>query len=307
VLNRSLVAGLLLTLGSSGCQRKNSDSKPSPAPPTVASWPTAAGPGPSAGGRLDAPLHLPAQLPAGQKAPLLILLHGLGSSGEAIESASDWPAFAAQHGVAWIAPNGSVDRHGRRFWNAGPSCCNFDGATVDHVAALAELIQRLVADAPLDGSRVFLGGHSNGGFMAHRFACERPDLVRGIVSIAGAGPLERAACKVPAALRVLQIQGDADPIVTYQGGHLFKDPSLPEHASARKSVADWAAALGCAQTPIVGGSLDLESSLPGAETRTESYAGCKSGSVELWTVGGGTHYIGFNSPAPELIWNFLNH
>jgi polyhydroxybutyrate depolymerase len=178
---------------------------------------------------------------------------------------------------------------------------------VDDVAYLAAVIDDVQRRFNVDARRIFLVGHSNGGFMAHRFACERPELVRGIVSIAGAGPLDRSACKNPSSsLRVLEIHGDADPIVTYDGGHLFKNPSLPEHASARRTVADWAAALGCRSTQVAGPALDVEPHLAGAETRTESYPGCKSGSVELWTVRGGSHYVGFRSPAPAAIWDFLN-
>ena len=37
----------------------------------------------------------------------------------------------------------------------------------------------------VDPGRVCLIGHSNGGFMSHRFACDRADLVAAIVSLAG--------------------------------------------------------------------------------------------------------------------------
>ena len=142
--------------------------------------------------------------------------------------------------------------------------------------------------------------------MAHRLACERPELVRGIVAVAGTGPLDRAACKAPGDLRVLQIHGDADPIVTYGGGHLFDDASLPVHLSATKTAANWAAALGCEPAPRALAPLDLEAALPGAETRRQGYAACKRGKVELWTVSGGSHYIGFRSPAPAAVWAFLS-
>jgi polyhydroxybutyrate depolymerase len=300
-----MFAHSLLIFASASCQRPNHDPKPvaTAKSQTVTAAPTASV---APADRLEAALHLPAKPGQDHKLPLLIMLHGLGSSAEDIEASGDWPAFATQHDLAWVVPNGPRDRNGRRFWNAGPSCCNFDALPVDHVAALAELIQRLVATAPIDAARVFVGGYSNGGFMAHRFACERPDLVRGIVSIAGTGPLDRSACKAPSSLRVLQIHGDADPIVTYEGGHLFKNASLPEHASARKTVADWAAALGCRSTPVAEPALDLEPSLPGAETRSESYEGCKSGSVKLWTIAGGSHYVAFRAPAPSAIWDFLS-
>lgn len=256
--------------------------------------------------RLDAPLHLPPNLAPGTKAPLLVMLHGLGSSAELIAQLSEWPKFAEDHGLAWIAPNGPLDHKGRRFWDAGPSCCNFDQLKVDHVAELSELIERVAGSGPIDRERIFVGGYSNGGFMAHRLACEKPELVRAIISVAGSGPLDHSSCKKPVALGVLQIQGDADPIVTYEGGHLFKDPKLPEHVSARKTAEDWAASLACSAKPKTLEPVDFEANIPGLETRRERYEGCKLGHVELWTVAGGAHYIGFRAPGPAAIWQFLN-
>jgi polyhydroxybutyrate depolymerase len=236
----------------------------------------------------------------------LIVLHGFGASAEALEQHTDLRAFASEQGVAWLAPNGPFDRKGRRFWNAGPSCCNFDQLAVDHVAALAELVERHRDHPRIDRGRVFVLGYSYGGFMAHRFGCERPELVRGIASVAGAGPLEPVTCQAPQGLRVLQAHGDADAIVTYRGGRLFNQPTMPEHASAAKTVADWAARLGCAEKPTAAAPFDLDGKLAGSETVVARYGGCSRGAIELWTVAGGNHYIGSRSQALEAMWKFLN-
>lgn len=255
---------------------------------------------------LEAVLHLPALAP-GETAPLLLMLHGLGASGEQLEAGSDWRELAQRRRIAWLSPNGPRDRHGRRFWDAGPSCCNFERLPVDHVAALADLIERSLASGRIDRSRVIVGGHSNGAFMAHRLACERPDLVSGVIAIAGTGPLDPAACKTARTLRVLQIHGEADPIVTYAGGHLFRSPSLPRHLSAPVTAANWAEQLGCGAEPVKLAPLDLEAELAGAETHRWSYPGCKSGKVELWTVTGGGHNVAFRTPAPAAVWSFLTN
>ncbi len=297
MLARAVLA-LTSLIFASACQRNPSEPKPAASAAIVPSA-TVSVP------ELDAVLHLP-QSRAGERAPLLILLHGLGSSGQELAAGSDWPTFAEAHGIAWVAPNGPVDKRGRRFWAAGPECCNFDQLPVDHVAALSALILRLGASTGVDASRVFVGGHSNGAFMAHRLACERPDLVRGIIAVAGTGPLHREDCKPPGALRVLQIHGEQDPIVTYPGGHLFRNPAYPEHLSAQRTASDWAAALGCAATPRTAPSLNLEMQLPGAETRVEAYDDCKAGAVQLWSVAGGNHFLAFRAPAPEAVWAFLS-
>jgi len=242
----------------------------------------------------------------GQKVPLLLILHSLGTSAEDVAAKTDWPSVADQQGIAWLAPNGPIDAQGRRFWDAGPECCNFDGPPLDHVAALRKLLERVLVGAPIDRERVFVGGTSNGGFMAHRLACAAPDLVAGIVSIAGAGPSENPTCMPAQSLRVLQIHGDADPIVTYGGDHLFQDPKLPRHPSAEQTVGAWAVRLGCSDRPIEAPPLDLEAHRPGIDTRVTRYEGCSRGQVELWTVTGGGHYLAYRSPAPEIIWRFLN-
>src|SRR4051794_38061633 len=105
------------------CRCEPEPSAPSAAPlasatPSPPASVAAAAPPPPTG--LEATVHLPPSLASGKKAPLLIMLHGLGSSGEDIQ-ASDWPSFASSHGVAWMAPSGPKDSKGRRFWNAGAS------------------------------------------------------------------------------------------------------------------------------------------------------------------------------------------
>jgi polyhydroxybutyrate depolymerase len=233
------------------------------------------------------------------------MLHGLGSSGADLER-SAWSAFAEQQGLAWIAPNGTADSRGRRFWNAGATCCNFDHLAVDHVAALAELIERAVRTMPVDAARVYVGGHSNGAFMAHRFACERPELIRGILALSGTSSLDHSGCKVPQQLHVVQVHGDADPVVLFEGGHLFKNAANPESTSAEQTAQVWAQALGCEAAAKPQPAVDLEPSLPGAETQVSSYSGCKRGQVDLFRIVGGGHVIGLRAPAPATLWAALN-
>jgi polyhydroxybutyrate depolymerase len=311
-----LAATCCAVLCLNACERQPAASKPAasaPAASVVSVTPpvpgSAAAPAaPALSGEPDvsgAEVHLPPGLAADRKVPLLMMLHSLGTSAEDIQSRTDWTTFAEQNGIAWLAPNGPIDGRGRRFWDAGPSCCNFDGPPRDHVAVLRALLEESLARHPIDRERVYVGGISNGGFMAHRLACAAPELVRGVVSISGAGPLETASCQSPSSLRVLEVHGDADPIVSYQGGHLFKDPSLPQHASAEKTVRDWAERLGCRSDPVAGEPVNLETRFPGYETRVSRYERCTRGRVELWTVTGGNHYLAFRTPAPEVIWQFL--
>jgi polyhydroxybutyrate depolymerase len=239
----------------------------------------------------DPEVHvLPAAGAPGERHPLLLFLHGLGGSGTEALTSPALRALAERNGMVVVAPDGAVDSRGRRFWNAGSACCNLDGKAVNDLARLEALLSHWIARPEIDPTRVFVLGFSNGGFMAHRLACFMDDRLAAVVSIGGAGRATDEACAPVSPIAVLEVHGDADPIVRYDGGRVFNDRALDPHPSAPQTFHDWAARLGCADAPKVA-TADLDPRLPGAETRIESYAGCPHGSAELWTVHGGGHQV----------------
>ncbi len=52
-------------------------------------------------------------------------------------------------------------------------------------------------------------------------------------------------------------------------------------------------------------TLDLDSGLPGAETKVERYDGCQA-AVELWTIQGGSHVPALQPIWGETIYGFLS-
>ena len=228
----------------------------------------------------------------GERLPLLLYLHGLGGSGSEALSSPELRALAQRHRMVLVAPDGNLDREGRRFWNAGGACCNFDGKAVNDVARLEALIYHWTQRPEIDPARVYVVGFSNGGFMAHRLACYMDDRLAAIVSIGGAGRAPEEACAPVSTIAVLEIHGDADPIVRYGGGHVLDNRAADPHPSAPQTFHDWAERLGCpSQAKPKTTTADLDPRLPGAETKVESYADCPHGSVELWTVRGGGHQV----------------
>ncbi|HWO08668.1 MAG TPA: PHB depolymerase family esterase [Polyangiaceae bacterium] len=252
------------------------------------------------GGRLQLPER------ASGKLPLLVFLHGLGGSGGELAEGLGLAELSESLGFGYIAPDGVLDHSGRRFWNATESCCNFDGLAVDHVQLLRRWITQATANPRVDPGRVYIVGFSNGGFMAYRAACELGPLLRGIVSIAGAGSSGAAACRPNAKLSVVQIHGDRDPIVSFEGGYLFGDGQRPAHPSAEASVAAWAELDGCSGSAQPTRELDLDPRVPGAETQVVSYSGCGERRVELWRIPGGDHFAGLSRRSARAIWDFIS-
>jgi polyhydroxybutyrate depolymerase len=250
------------------------------------------------------PLHLPMNASA-DPLPLLVFLHGLGGSGDDLREGLHLDEMAQAFAFAFIVPDGVLDSSGRRFWNASESCCNFDGVEVDHVAALRRWIGEATANPKVDARRVYLIGFSNGGFMAYRAGCEIGSLLAGIVSIAGAGPGATAACHPDKPLDVLQIHGERDPIVKFDGGHLFADDRRPRYPSAEQSVAYWAKVDHCTGKPTPARELDINPRLPGAETVVWNYAGCAGNRVELWKILGGDHSAGLSRYGLKAILDWI--
>jgi polyhydroxybutyrate depolymerase len=232
-------------------------------------------------------------------------LHGLGGSGAELSRGLHLKELSDGLGFAFFAPDGMLDNSGRRFWNASPSCCNFDQLSVDHLGLLRSWIQDALKNPKLDPARVYLVGYSNGGFLAHRAACELGSLVRGIFSIGGAGPNQPKQCHPDKVPNIVEIHAEDDAIVAFKGGYLFADRSRPAHPSAEATVGAWRKLAGCAEPAQLARDLDLDPRIAGAETQVWAFPECRQGSVELWRIRGGGHGSGLSRLSVLAIWESI--
>src|SRR5690348_1716650 len=91
------------------------------------------------GGDRPVELQVP-ELLEGETYPLVVILHGYGASGFLQQAYFEMSDLAEREGVFVLAPDGLTDSAGRQFWNADPTCCDFDGSNPDDVAYLGGLI-----------------------------------------------------------------------------------------------------------------------------------------------------------------------
>jgi polyhydroxybutyrate depolymerase len=154
-------------------------------------------------------LHVPPLLrgsPAlGEGRPAMVVLHGWQDTAEASARNTRFADLSDRDGVLVAWPEGV-----RASFNAGLCCGDAAALRVDDVAFLTEVVGQLKARG---AGRIAVVGFSNGGMMAYRFACERPDLVDtvGVMS----GTLEIPHCKGP--IRALALHGLHDHSVPYRG------------------------------------------------------------------------------------------
>jgi polyhydroxybutyrate depolymerase len=263
-------------------------------------------PSPAAGPTADRPygLKVPAGYDGDRPVPLVVLLHGYTSNGETQANYFGMPAVADEAGFLLATPNGTRDRLGNRFWNATDACCDWFRTGVDDVAYLDAMIDEITAEHRVDPARVFLVGHSNGAFMAHRYACDRSRRVAAIVTLAGMQWKDENNCKPESPVSVLHVHGRYDTTVRYEGGFTPAGP----YPGAVETVAAWAAHTSCAgELTATGRKFDLDSSVPGEETVEQSRSACPAGTAAaLWTIEGGGHVPAFNERWAETIWSFMS-
>jgi polyhydroxybutyrate depolymerase len=256
------------------------------------------------GGERPAKVVLPADYSPADPHPLLMLLHGYSATGEVQDLYLDLSPRAAAKGIITIIPNGTRDGTGMQFWNASPGwCCDFGMSGIDDAGYLLGLIAEAQARYNIDPARIYLIGHSNGGFMSYKLACEHADVFAAISVIAGAVPLDRADCAPSESVSVLHVHGTSDTVILFSG-------TPGQYPSAGTSVARWAAHDGC---ELLGSSqeaaLDYDRGVLGDETHPMPHPGCEPGrDVVLWQMQGSTHVPLFAEPfIPAVLDWFLAH
>ena len=162
--------------------------------------------------------------------PLVVDLHRHGGCATMEQKYSGWLAKAEEFGfiVAW--PQAAVEPLSvgaqNSAWNAG-ACCRFavDSAglgptnDIDDVSFLRDMVGQVAAVHPVDTSRIYFSGHSNGCMMAQRMLAEASDLVAAVACSAGYLLAELGSGYAPRP--VMTIHGTADPVVPYMNASVL--------------------------------------------------------------------------------------
>ena len=241
-------------------------------------------------------LELPGGHNVSHKLPLVVALHGYTSSGLGVSGFFDLIDSVHENGHLLLRPDGTISATGQRFWNATDACCNIWGQEVDDVSWLTSLINEAITYHGADPEGIIIVGYSNGGFMAHRMACERGDMLRSIISLAGATHYDFNDCPNTGYPNVLQIHGTSDSVIFFDGGTILGD----NYPAASQTVFSWANRSGCDLTYTEINQLDLISPRGVNDTNEYEHLNCSSGNrVSLWEIPNGSHYPQLSSSSDD--------
>lgn len=230
-------------------------------------------------------------LSLGETAPVLIILHGFGSSAQQMRTYMETRDTAKRiHELkpVIVYPDGSPQGI-PLGWNTWPliNLEKADLSLADDVAFIDQLTDEIDKKYNVDTSKIWVAGWSNGGMMAYRLACELSEKIDAVVI--GAGALTTEPCAPTRPVDALHIHGKLDNIVPYEGGGgngvLFP--------STQTSVQTYAKANLCKS----GGSISFE----GITTLTHTCP--ENTDIELVTSDAWTHI--WVSQWTELLVEFL--
>ena len=168
-------------------------------------------------------LRIPAQYSAATSVPLLLALHSRTTNAKTIVTDSQILSSAESLNFIVAGLNGAV-YEGASSWNAGNCCTNATTYEENDLLFASTVIDFVTSNYSIDKSRVWVMGHSNGGMMAYRLACDLSEKVTAIAVVTGA--LVDDSCTPTKPVSTLHIHGNLDPTVPFHGGGKFETPSI---------------------------------------------------------------------------------
>jgi len=194
-----------------------------------------------------------------QYAGIAIFLHGASGSPEKVSNIFGAKMIADKFNLVSVAPKGNSWLY---EWNS-TNDSSADARDVDHLLAIIDDVQ---SQYSFIDNKVYIFGYSAGGFMAYKLACQIPERLTAMISLAGQyrGDFDHCATSSPMAIHHLHSETDLD--VPYNGR------SNGNIASVTQTIEFWQQknACGTEKTLLIQAGVTESST----KTDTEIYTNC---------------------------------
>ena len=243
-------------------------------------------------------LHAPPGDAEGTPAPLLLVFHGTGESGHTMRRLAGLETVAQARDLLIAYPDAAVGN-----WAEGCACSRADLLGIDDTGFVRAIVDDVARHHPVDRSRIYATGFSQGGLFVHRVACEMADLVVAAASVAAPmSAMVAKQCGPDAPVSILVLQGTLDDAFPYEGERRRERSVL----GARETADVWRVLNGC-DRPAMGRELP-DRAADGTRVLEERWTGCRGGvEVALYSVDGGRHAWSPSADVstPALVLEFL--
>ena len=184
----------------------------------------------------------------------------------------------------WIVayPNGERGAGGLfpTDWNAGLCCGAAGRENIDDVGFISAMMAQISSKLPVDKTRIYVVGFSDGGRMAHHLACVMAARIAAIGVVSGS--MKDDHCAPAKSVPLIAIHGTGDPTVPYD--ELSATPARTSvsgvGALLPPSVQFWLSVDGCAHGTSAGFAASV--------VRT-TFTGCTGSEVLFYSITDGVH------------------
>ncbi len=221
--------------------------------------------------------------------PVLFVFHGGGGQAENMLVRANFGELVAKENFLAVYPSAW-----QRHWNDGRNAPRIASQQegVDDIKFVRAIVDELAKHHPIDRSRIFATGGSNGGIFCHYLAAKAADLFAGIAPIIGGLAEPVAADFEPShPISLLVIQGDADPLVPIGGGPIAGSDRGGRIVSTERMLELYLKRNGITGEPTEELLPDADPN-DGCRTRVRRWPPGEGGvKMEYWLIQGGGHTL----------------
>jgi polyhydroxybutyrate depolymerase len=240
-------------------------------------------------------LHLSPAADGFRPLPLVFNFHGGGSNAQGQRDFSRMNPVADRNGFIAVYPNGTGILSDRQLtWDAGTCCGGYAQKNgVDDVGFTFAVLDDVARRTPVDRSRVYATGYSNGAMMVYRLAAEAADRIAAIAIVSGS--MVAATFHPARPMPIMHIHSVNDAQMLYHG--LKSSSLLIFHTrtlfpDVETVLAQWREFDKCPAKPDIGTTITGKPGTPdeGNTATKYTWGPCAAGTeIVLWKLSGSGH------------------
>jgi polyhydroxybutyrate depolymerase len=261
-------------------------------------------------------VYLPVGYNNAGKLPMIFAIHGGSGTPEGMIKIANFIPIADKEKIILVYPTG-IERN----WNDGrPTTPNKLG--INDVGFFSQVIDYMISKYPIDATRIYATGISNGGFMSSRLGCELSNKIAAIAVVAATIEATTISqnCKPMNTVPAMYIHGTNDRLVPITGGEMTAGGTAGGTIlSHLQTIGKWVAINRCNSNPVITDLPDIAND--GTTVKQRIYGNGTNGSEVVSYIienGGHTWPQGFqylseaivgktsqDMNACEVIWSFF--
>jgi polyhydroxybutyrate depolymerase len=263
-------------------------------------------------------VFVPEGIELGKKCALVVVLHGGGGKAKQIMDFSGFNRIAQTERFIVLYPNGY-----EKGWHDGRTAPKVDAyaKNIDDIKFIKTAIEQVEAKFPVDNSRIFATGISNGAMMSLHLAQHLSEKIRAIAPVAGSIAENVAQEFKPSnPVSVLVINGTDDKLVPYDGGPVLSERAGRGRVISTMKMMELLASLANSKGKPSTERMPDHDPEDGCTADRINYSTSQVMSVQLIRINGGGHTwpggkqylpkmivgkVCRDFKAEEIIWNFF--